>query len=153
MNEKNTQRIIAACPSLFSEMEDEVDIMFKQLAGETIQPFKPIAFGFECGDGWSDLLVDLCEKIQARLNELSPEVARDIVALQVKEKYGTLRFYLSSYDGVIENLVQEAERKSACVCETCGKVGKIRGACWYYTACDEHTREEDLNPLPESEMP
>jgi hypothetical protein len=29
--------------------------------------------------------------------------------------------------------------------EECGAPGKIRGRGWYYTACDKHTREEDLN--------
>jgi hypothetical protein len=146
MNDENTQRIIEACPSLYDSMEEERDKI-------GTQPFHPIAFGFECGDGWADLLVELSEKIQAHLNTLSPEAAEQIVALQVKEKYGTLRFYVSYYDETIESLIQEASKKSAVTCEQCGKTGSVRGSVWYYAACDEHTREEDLNPPPESEMP
>jgi hypothetical protein len=146
MNDENTRRIIAACPSLYDSMEEERDKI-------GIQPFHPIAFGFECGDGWADLLVELSEKIQARLNEMPKDVASEYVALQVKEKFGTLRFYTSYCDDVIDGFIREAEQKSACTCEQCGAPGKIRGSVWYYTACDKHTREEDLNPLPESEMP
>lgn len=147
MNEENTRRIIAACPSLFDSMQEERDKI-------GTEPFHPIAFGFECGDGWADLLVELCEKIQVRLNQLTPDVAKEIVALQVKEKYGTLRFYLSCYDEVIDEFIREAERKSACTCEQCGNPGRVRGSFWCYAACDEHVvSEEDLNPLPESELP
>lgn len=141
MNDENTKRIIDACPSLFVTMDEDTGVIL------------PIRFGFECGDGWADLLVELCDKIQARLNILDKDVAKEIVALQVKEKYGTLRFYLSHYDELMELCIQEAEKKSACTCEQCGKPGKIRGNYWYYVACDEHTQEMDLDkPSSESEL-
>lgn len=138
MNDQNTKRIIDACPSLYDSMQEEQDAI-------GVRPFRPIAFGFECGDGWAELLVELSKKIQAHLNTLDPEVAAQIVALQVKEKYGTLRFYVSAHDENIENLIKDAEKKSAVTCEHCGKDGKIRGDFWYYVACDEHTLKEDLS--------
>ena len=33
---------------------------------------------------------------------------------------------------------------SSIICETCGAPGKHRGRGWFYTACDAHTKEEDL---------
>lgn len=69
---------------------------------------------------------------------------------QVKEKYGTLRFYCSSTDR-IDQLVNLAERCSALTCETCGKYGKMRGHSWLYVACDKHTKEQDLDPIDSSE--
>lgn len=138
MNKENTDRIIAACPSIFETMEEQQDNL------NSGQIFYPIAFGFECGDGWADLLVELCEKIKIYLDTLPKEVASEIVATQVKEKYGTLRFYLSGYLEPLEVLIQEATRKSASTCEQCGKSGKTRGHHWLYVACDEHTREQDL---------
>ena len=146
MNTENTKRVIDACPSLFATIKDEQE---KMTNGEM---FFPIAFYFECGDGWADLLVKLCQNIQAHLNTLPKNVAAEIVALQVKEKYGTLRFYVSHYDDTIESLIADASKKSGDTCEQCGKTGKVRGELWYYAACDEHTREEDLNPIPESEL-
>lgn len=135
MNDENSQRIIEACPSLFSTMNE------------------PICFYFECGDGWTDLLVELCQNIQKYLSTLPRDCAEDFVALQVKEKYGTLRFYLSSHDEQIELYIQDAEKRSASTCEQCGKPGKNRGQMWLYTACDEHTRPEDLGSVSESELP
>lgn len=141
MNEQNTKRIIEACPSLFSTMDENTGTIL------------PINFGFECGDGWADLLVELCQNIQKCLDAFPRDRVEDVVALQVKEKYGTLRFYLSCYDETIELYIKDAEKKSACTCEQCGEPGKMRGKIWLYTACDEHTRPEDLNSASESELP
>lgn len=147
MNDANTRRVVEACPSIFRTIEDEVEAM------QNGSLFHPIAFYFECGDGWADLLVELCQKIRLRLNELPENVAKDIVAIQVKEKYGTLRFYLSSYDQVIESFIQDATHKSRLVCEQCGNPGQLRGNAWYYVACEEHTRAEDLQNIGASELP
>ena len=49
------------------------------------------AFGVECRDGWYDLITELCEEImKAYTDEGRP---MDMVVDQIKEKYGTLRFY------------------------------------------------------------
>lgn len=50
-----------------------------------------MCWGIECGDGWYDLMDNLC----ARLNDICEKYDVKIVADQVKEKYGTLRFYYS----------------------------------------------------------
>jgi hypothetical protein len=102
-----------------------------------------MCWGFECGDGWYNLIDTLCAKIQSYVDERSPEVY-PVVATQVKEKYGTLRFYISGGDEHVDNLVSEAEKLSAHTCATCGETGKLRGSGWFYSACDSHTNEQDL---------
>ena len=57
-------------------------------------------------------------------------------ASQVKEKYGTLRFYMSSGNEEIWNLIEEAEKKSAETCEGCGVPGELRQGSWSGTSCD-----------------
>lgn len=57
-------------------------------------------------------------------------------AAQVKEKFGTLRFYMTTYDDEIENLICKAEVKSGKTCERCGKPGKLRDSGWWVTLCD-----------------
>ena len=49
------------------------------------------AFGYECGDGWYELLRGLCGQIVSAYEEAGQPV--DIVIDQIKEKFGTLRFY------------------------------------------------------------
>lgn len=135
MNNENTKRIIDACPSLFIDIEQQCENMQNGIM------FTPIVFGFECGDGWADLLVELCQKINTHLKTLSKEHVDAIYALQVKEKYGTLRFYLSCYDDTIDKFIQDAQLKSSVTCEVCGNTGKVLGEHWLYCACPEHSRE------------
>lgn len=58
----------------------------------------------------------------------------DVSAVQVKEKFGTLRFYVYDGDDVIRNLISEAER----TCEICGAPGVLIRADWYATRCALH---------------
>lgn len=132
MNDENTKRIIDACPSIFCDMESERE---KLNSGAF---FSPIAFGFECGDGWTDLLVELCTKIQKHISSLPENVSKGIKVSQVKEKFGTLRFYMWFTDDVIESYIHEAEIKSAKTCEVCGAPGEIRGKHWIYCSCEAH---------------
>lgn len=68
-------------------------------------------------------------------------------ASQIKEKFGTLRFYLTSGTEEMWKIVHEAENKSCKICEECGAPGKRRGGGWILTLCDEHAKgreaEED----------
>ena len=66
--------------------------------------------------------------------EYVPDAPR---ASQVKEKFGTLRFYMTSATSEMYDLVQEAEEKSATICENCGKPGKLRSGGWIRCLCDE----------------
>ena len=78
--------------------------------------------------------------LQTRLDQLQ----KVRLPSQVKEKYGGLRFYGDGGDDKIRNFIWFAESMSAITCEKCGAPGKRRGRGWIYTACDAHTREEDL---------
>jgi len=93
-------------------------------------------FGFECGDGWFDLLDYLCGAIKEYTYD-SDELTVD----QVKEKFGRLRFYLSREDDVLHGMVSMAEYMSGRICETCGHRGKTRGGSWMVTLCDKHHDE------------
>lgn len=57
-------------------------------------------------------------------------------ASQVKEKYGTLRFYMDLELNGMHELIMEAENKSASTCEECGKPGKMRDGGWLKVRCD-----------------
>lgn len=73
-----------------------------------------------------------------------PPACPQVVASQVKEKFGTLRFYYYGGDKTVDGIVRMAESMSAVMCETCGAPGKTRSGGWIQTLCDEHAdgREE-----------
>ncbi|MFZ2539307.1 MAG: hypothetical protein WAX04_10450 [Oscillospiraceae bacterium] len=98
-------------------------------------------FGFECGDGWFEILYALCFKIN-HLCEQNPELT--FKATQVKEKFGGLRFYhqtnalklSQSLDDAIDKLIDEAAASAAKTCEMCGCESEIRSiGGWYTTKC------------------
>ena len=92
-------------------------------------------FCFECDEGWCDLLLELCSKIQNYCNERKCE---QVKALQVKEKFATLRFYHSGGDDYVYKLIDEAEAKSAETCEITGGYGILHRRGYYYkTLCKE----------------
>ena len=91
-------------------------------------------WGFEIGNGWYDIINKLSEKLE-HLNN-TKYIDNPVEAVQVKEKYGSLRFYLSGYNDDVHQLVNEAELKSEVTCEECGKPGVARNEHWIRTLCD-----------------
>jgi hypothetical protein len=156
-----------------------------------------MCWGFECGDGWFNILNQLMGNIQHHIDwkdkqreyarkynematqakagnfDLFEESMKDTVNLeykekrlaeivagdfrkvpesipqvtldQVKEKFGTLRFYYTGGDDEISGMVRMAESMSGVTCEECGNPGERRGSGWIYTACDTHTKPEHLD--------
>jgi cell division ATPase FtsA len=79
-------------------------------------------------------LQDIIKDNFREVPELIPQVTLD----QVKEKFGTLRFYYTGGDDYISGLVSMAESMSGVLCETCGKPGTSTRGGWIKTACKEH---------------
>lgn len=97
-----------------------------------------MGFGFECGDGWFDLIYDLSTKLERCIEIYIQENPKDHPrAVQVKEKFGGLRFYMTSETSEMSNLINEAENKSYETCEICGKEGKPNEKGWVTTLCDD----------------
>jgi len=154
-----------------------------------------MCWGFECGDGWYNILNQLMGNIQHHIdwkekqrkgaidyNEMAtqakagnfdlfeetmkalpndeykekrlaeivagdfrtvPESIPQVTLDQVKEKFGTLRFYYSGGDDVIDGMVRMAESMTGVTCESCGNIGESRGGGWIHTYCTpcEEARE------------
>lgn len=163
-----------------------------------VNRYKPMTetcmyWGFECGDGWYNIIDQLCGNIQHHIDwsvknnqwdqnyngMIAKALAGDITELeeyykgyfdaeermkqtlnqglkqvrpvipqvtadQVKEKFGTLRFYYSGGDDIIDGMVRMAESMSGVTCEECGAPGQTGGQGWISTLCQTHrdAREE-----------
>ncbi len=99
-------------------------------------------WGFACDDGWFTLIDTLCAKLQAH-TDLNG--APQVVATQVKEKYGELRFYVQAADKYQHGMIAFATAMSAQLCEKCGHPGKrFKRDGWLVTRCEKHaSRESD----------
>ena len=145
MNEANTRMLMLDFPRLYRDAADDESRMSRR---------------FTCGDGWFNLIYELSAAIEAEarkigLNPMSDDWPR---AVQIKEKLGTLRFYIRTssvpgeFQGVgqenrvsmrpvaridaIRSLVEEAEETSANICENCGQAGVLREAGGARVTCD-----------------
>lgn len=98
----------------------------------------PIWWGFECSDGWLDLIEDLSKMIQHhadwKISQDQKFVQPEVV--QCKEKFGSLRFYIEGGDDYTQGLIAFAEIMSSKICEQCGEPGKLRRDGWLRTLCD-----------------
>jgi len=155
-----------------------------------------MCWGFECGEGWFNILDQLMGNIQHHIDwkirqhdvaikinkiatqlkagnsELFDEEYKDLINLeykekrkqelidqplreveqpvcqvtldQVKEKFGTLRFYYSGGDDYISGLVSMAESMSAVTCDECGNPGKQVGGGWITTLCQTHAEARGI---------
>ena len=93
-------------------------------------------FGFECGDGWYDILAHLLEHIDKYITHKYKDQEFQFQITQIKEKFGILRFYFDGGDSEIHELVRFAEELSSKTCEYCGSNQDIfRSKGWITTAC------------------
>ena len=109
MNDKNTEYLVKTYPDLYK---------FRKY--------------FACNDGWFKIIDDLSAKLTKEI-ELE---GGELHCFDVKEKYGTLRYYMDGETPKISVLIDKAEGESAKTCEMCGKQGKLRGTAWVSILCD-----------------
>jgi hypothetical protein len=108
-----------------------------------------MCWGFECGDGWYNILNQLMGNIQHHIDwknkkeEVVPQVTLD----QVKEKFGTLRFYYTGGDDYISGLVSMAESMSGVTCEECSAPAETHGPGWIRTICDPCEQQRNAKQL------
>lgn len=95
-----------------------------------------------CGPGWEVLLRRLIVAIHMHL-QAKPKIAKNFAINDIKEKFGSLRFYYDGGDAHIEKLVEEAEFWSARTCDVCGQPGILAGQHWLQTVCPEHKKTQD----------
>lgn len=121
MNLELTKKLIEKYPQLFADTDKP--------ATDSL-----MCFGCECGDGWFNIIDMACALIAHHI-EHKPE--KDVFRwVQIKEKYGTLRLYLSGHDEYIAGVIDMAEALSSRVCEVCGCPGSVIGAGWLMARCD-----------------
>jgi hypothetical protein len=109
-------------------------------------------YGFSCGDGWYQIIDSLCRNIQfyndQQQHNLDPEDFEhyQVVVEQVKEKFGSLRFYVRGGDEYVYGMIRMAEAISAKTCEYCGAKAEITTKGWIKNIClkcnDKNKKQE-----------
>ena len=117
-----------------------------------------MSWGIEHDTGWFKLLDECMAKLQYFCDLCSKDGEEvQVVASQIKEKFGTLSFYTSVYGGdniqhdIIDDIIDTAERKSAYTCEVTGEHGEpCKKGGWYRTLSYEQARKDGYVACKES---
>jgi len=105
--------------------------------------FSKIKLGISCGDGWYDLLHNLCLVVEQEIEQAPLELQDQIYAVQVKSKFGGLCFYMNRSTPYINGAITMAESMSYHLCETCGATSTMKNVDgWSAVLCDLHFEEE-----------
>lgn len=101
----------------------------------------PVDGSIDCGEGWWPIIAAL----DRDLRQIVPSYRVD----QVKEKFGTLRYYINmgpQDDETRERvygLLDTATELSARTCEKCGRPGRLRNdRPWIRTLCDQDAERQ-----------
>lgn len=95
-----------------------------------------MCWGIATGNGWHHLIDALCAQLQRQTDEGG---APQIVATQVKEKFGTLRFHTREADDRQLAVIDLARELSQRICEVCGAPGTLRPVAGLQaTRCSAH---------------
>lgn len=110
------------------------EVKVKKNIGDIPYPYQ--LFGVECDKGWYPLIQPVIDYI----DDFNKGKSEDemIYIHQIKEKYGTLRIYVSHFTPELGELIDKAEEESCHVCEFCGSrkhVGSTLG--WLMTICHD----------------
>lgn len=119
MNDENTKKLLTAYPLLYRELRE---------------------WGFECGDGWFDLVWQLSAEIELAAHlEGIPENSDSWPAVGVlKNKLGNLRVqFTAPVSDNIRGLVEKARDISVEICEICA------------APCNKATETEQVNKCDE----
>lgn len=92
-------------------------------------------FGVECQKGWEGLIKPIFDYIE-QYNSNKPK-EEQIEVIQVKEKFGGLRFYTNFKTDELKELIRNAESESYKTCEKCGSKDNIGYTVngWIKTYC------------------
>lgn len=112
-----------------------------------------MCWGIDTGDGWYGLLENLCEQLQSMTdhNDHLPKRFPQVEATQVKEKFGTLRFYTNGISDWQEGVISFAEWMSGTICDVCGKAGTLNRNGWIACRCPEHKESYELEESESAE--
>lgn len=89
-------------------------------------------------DGWRIAFGEqFCADIQHELDKLKPEAAADFRVLQIKEKFGQLRFYTNWVTEGIDEVIRQYENLSEHTCIECGAPATKVSTDWISPWCDK----------------
>ena len=70
-----------------------------------------------------------------------PKACPQVIAVQVKEKFGRLEFYYAGGDNYVRGVISMAGLMSVATCDVCGHPGTCNTTGWIACRCNNHIGE------------
>jgi hypothetical protein len=107
-------------------------------------------------DGWRRVVEEACCAMD---EAIASEPTGEVVIVEIKEKFGTLRISVSALElttaaeDAVKLAVDLAEARSGHVCENCGERGRRwRNGGWLSTLCDRHGKGRPMRRSPYADV-
>jgi hypothetical protein len=92
----------------------------------------------DIGNGWLPLVYELSSKIEGLIQQMDATAQELCFVEQVKEKYATLRFYISTSTKEIDEIISHYEGIAQKTCEYCGNPGELdKRPSWLSIRCEK----------------
>jgi len=99
--------------------------------------------------GWNDIIESASAVIEYEIQDFPEELKELIYAVQLKSKFGILRYYLNHTTPYIDGVIAMAEKLSYLTCEDCGQKGSSRViGTWSCTLCEKDYQKALANKSP-----
>lgn len=117
------------------ELQEQLYEKYPRILASLGNPSSPASCSTDCGDGWYRLVERLLDCVQDLADE---QGAMQHVAVQVKEKFGSLRVHWVASDERVDAMTVFAQALSCFICEQCGNPATRDTNGWIRTRCDKH---------------
>lgn len=137
MDDKLQNKLFKKYPSIFQDRKKSIK--------ESCMPW-----GISTGDGWFNLIDSICSSLK---NIENNNKGIKIIAEQVKQKFGTLRFYyridgsperaiegvnqINRIHGQVDGIMMLAHFMSEKICEDCGNPATMQTRGYISNICDD----------------
>lgn len=95
------------------------------------------------GQGWFNLVDRLCSNLEHHVQQLPEELRNDCYVVQIKEKFGGLRFYMNQTTPYMDGAISLAESMSYSICEECGAPGQRQAGSYIQVLCNKHFKARE----------
>ena len=145
------------------ELQTYLKSKFPKLYAECGQDNSFELFGFECQDGWFRPILWLSRYLQSYIDQQNNSAekypdqylsVKQIKVMQVKEKFGTLRFYADGGNQHTQGVISFVEYMSGFICETTGQtenVGYNKNG-WVKTQHKSLAKGQDFYAVDDTEL-